>query len=411
MFIRSRSVWFAVTLYGGAALASSCAHVEAPKRTVRLEEYHVMARAAYDAQCLLERGNALAEADRYGEAVAPYMQLIEEFPSSRLVPVAHFNAGLCLEALMRFEEAASHHRKVVFAYPQSHLYQQASFHFVDTALRSQQWAEAEAGASRLMQQTSLTVEQRIQLGAGLAQALMAQHKLLEAETQARQTVQLFKAEVIKKPDLPKYYAAGANFYLAEAIRKQSFTLVLNDTILQAQQQKLGKRAEVLLKAQHEYYNTLLYTDKHWTALSGYRIGSMYDALWHAMMNAPVPENVSAEGHAIYRSELARMVKPLIRHAIRYWELTQLILINNRIEAEWAPQLALNIERMRGLLKVQPQGPEGIPVKSPAPTNASIPSSSHSSFAPVIQSENDQPKHDRHDQRDASVLKQSAKNQT
>ena len=55
-----------------------------------------------------------------------------------------------------------------------------------------------------------------------------------------------------------------------------------------------QRAELLLEAQREYFNTISFNNLdnyYWAAASGYRIGHMYDELWHAMMNAPVPANL------------------------------------------------------------------------------------------------------------------------
>lgn len=52
------------------------------------------------------------------------------------------------------------------------------------------------------------------------------------------------------------------------------------------------------------------------AASGNRIGNTYDELWHSVMSAPVPPNLPAEGHEVYREELAKLIKPPIRHAIR-----------------------------------------------------------------------------------------------
>src|SRR5262249_56510546 len=92
----------------------------------------------------------------------------------------------------------------------------------------------------------------------------------------------------------------------------------------------------------------------------YRIGNMYDELWHAIMAAPVPANLPREGHAVYHTELAKLIKPLVRHAIRYWELTQMFIERTGIQTPWATKIKTDLDRVRALLLEQPDGPGGLP---------------------------------------------------
>ena len=68
---------------------------------------------------------------------------------------------------------------------------------------------------------------------------------------------------------------------------------------------------------------------------------------------------------MYRDELAKLVKPLIRHAIRYWELTQMFIERTGIQTPWAEKIKTDLERVRGLLLEQPPGPGGLPSAAPA----------------------------------------------
>jgi hypothetical protein len=93
---------------------------------------------------------------------------------------------------------------------------------------------------------------------------------------------------------------------------------------------------------------------------------MYDELWSAIMQAPVPKHLPPEGHAIYHDELATLIKPLIRHAIRYWELTQMFIERTGIQTTWAEKIKTDLERVRSLLLTQPAGPGGLPADAPKP---------------------------------------------
>ena len=145
--------------------------------------------------------------------------------------------------------------------------------------------------------------------------------------------------------------------------------------LEPQKAVLLQRAQLLLEAQREYFNTISLNNLdnyHWAAASGYRIGNMYDELWHAIMDAPVPSHLPAEGHAIYHQELASLIKPLIRHAIRYWELTELFIERTGIKTTWAQKIQADLVRVRGLLLEQPPAPSGIAPQQEIPAPASPP---------------------------------------
>jgi hypothetical protein len=90
------------------------------------------------------------------------------------------------------------------------------------------------------------------------------------------------------------------------------------------------------------------------------------------MSAPVPAHLPAEGHAIYRDELAKLVKPLIRHAIRYWELTEMFIERTAIQTPWADKIKTDLARVRVLLLEQPAGPGGLPAPAAAPSSPAPP---------------------------------------
>src|SRR5690606_35296221 len=122
------------------------------------------------------------------------------------------------------------------------------------------------------------------------------------------------------------------FVLAESIRKRSEALPIPEGEVEVQHRALERKAQHILSAQREYFNVMQHRNAHWAAAAGYRIGAMYDRLWEEIMAAPTPpprnplppgtEEVYREE---YRLELARLVKPLLRHSIRYWELTLMMV--------------------------------------------------------------------------------------
>jgi PAS domain-containing protein len=137
---------------------------------------------------------------------------------------------------------------------------------------------------------------------------------------------------------------------------------------------LLKRAQLLLDAMREYANTITHTtsivqtNPKWAAASGYRIGAMYDKLWHDLMSAPVPKTLSEGAKELYPKELAKLIKPLLRHAIRYWELTLMMAERTGTQGEWVDKTRGDLERTRALMLEQPPGLGGLPAPA-APASA------------------------------------------
>jgi PAS domain-containing protein len=202
----------------------------------------------------------------------------------------------------------------------------------------------------------------------------AKAALDDAESQAQQALTFYRTKNTELAADP-YYAAASNYVVAESIRLRAEWLVFPDTTQEQQKAILVRRAELLLDAMREYANTITHTSSivntnpKWAAAAGYRIGAMYDKLWHDLMGAPVPQTLSEGAKEQYPKELAKLIKPLLRHAIRYWELTLMMAERTGGQGEWVEKTRADLERTRALLLEQPPGAGGLP---PTPTKAPEP---------------------------------------
>src|SRR5688572_31491948 len=98
-----------------------------PAKTIELEPMRIDVVStergpetrAYDARSLLDDGNAHLVLHRYDEALAAYDHLLADFPDSRLVVPALFNAGQALEGKEDWKGAADRYRRLLEAAPPS----------------------------------------------------------------------------------------------------------------------------------------------------------------------------------------------------------------------------------------------------------------------------------------------------
>ncbi|MEY2933927.1 MAG: hypothetical protein RL033_4676 [Pseudomonadota bacterium] len=371
-------------LLGTAACGARNSTPTTPNKVVEMEALRIVAKhdeagaysfESYDAEELFKRANAELAAGRCREAVVLYDRLENEFAGSRYQSAALYNAGLCLAQLDDKEGALTHFEALMSKLPDSPDIKHASFQAGHLQVALSRWDAAKKTALALLARNDLDPSERVESMSMQAEASLGQSQLDDAEHTAQQALTFYRtrpSELIPDP----YYAAAANFVVAEVIRQRGEQMAFPDTNQDEQKAVLVKRAQLLLDAQREYFNTIRHTEAHWAAAAGHRIGAMYDRLWQDLVHAPVPPTLSPGAKELYPQEMAKLIKPLLRHAIRYWELTLLMVERTGVRTEWADATRKDLERTRALLLEQPPGPGGLPSKpaQSAPTPTSGPQS-------------------------------------
>jgi tetratricopeptide (TPR) repeat protein len=346
------------------------------RELVEMEELHITAARgsqgyeldAYDAADLFKRGTELLNQKKCKEAVELYDRLVSEFATSQYASASFYNAGLCLQALGDFAGAAQRYSGLLQHFADSPDRKDAAFQLAEVEVQLERWSEVMAVVDELLARQDLSADERLEGMARRSQALLGQENFDEAERYARGALAFMRTRPKEDAIKDEFFAAACNYVLAESFRQREQKLDFPQG-LEPQKQVLLHRAELLLEAQREYFNTISLKNLdnyYWAAASGYRIGNMYDELWRAIMAAPVPANLPASGHAVYHEELAKLIKPLIRHAIRYWEMTQMFIERTGITTSWALKIKSDLDRVRALLLEQPEGPGGLPT---APASA------------------------------------------
>ena len=372
-----------LSLFASACAGSTSGTTVPSREKVEMEELRITATRqgdgyafdVYDAKDLFDRATELLNTQKCDQAVPLYDKVAAEFPDGGYASAALYNAGLCLQALGQFGPSAERYAKLRETYPASDDRKDASFQLSEVLVQLERWDEVIALADELLADESLAAYERLEGMARRSQGLLGKKQLDEAERYAKSALSFYRTRPADDRIPDDFFAAASNYVLAETYREraQSMSFPIG---LEEQKKVLVRRAELLLEAQREYFNTISLNNLdnyYWAAASGYRIGNMYDELWHAVMSAPVPPNLPAEGHETYRMELAKLIKPLIRHAIRYWELTLMFMERTGVKGAWADKTVADLDRVRALLLEQPEGPGGLealpPDKLPPRTGA------------------------------------------
>ena len=347
----------------------------ADREVIDMEELRITARRtddgaleldSYDAEGLFVRGTELLNNRRCRDAVTLYDRVADEFPTSRYVSPSLYNAGLCLREAGEHELAAERFERLLRDVPDSTDVKHAQLELSGVLASLERWERLVEITEASLARDDLTPDERVEALARRAQGLLGLEQFEDAQREARSAIAYWRAREEADAVRNNFHVAAANFVLAETIRHQGEAIAIPQAEVETQHQVLEQKAQYLLQAQREYFNVMQHRNAHWAAAAGYRIGAMYDHLWDEIMTAPTPppRNALPDGtegvyEEEYRLELARLVKPLLRHSIRYWELTLMMVERTGVRTEWAERVREDLERARARLLDQPEGPGGV----------------------------------------------------
>jgi hypothetical protein len=330
---------------------------------------------SYDAEGLFTQATALLHEGRCDEAVVLYDRVKTEFRSSGYYSPSLYNAGLCLEDKNQLDRSAVYFRELIANVPdtaENPDVRHAQFMLSNVLVRLSLWDEAIEIATRLLAREDLDSDERMEAMTRKAQAQFGANRFDEAERESRAALTFFRTRPDDARVLEDFYVGAANFVLAEVLRSRADAIELPEGTPEAQHEVLERRARLVLSAQTEYFNTIRHGNAHWAGAAGYRVGAVYDSFWAAITRAPVPPrpDLSAANYAMfseeYRSSLRQMIRPLLQHAVRYWEMTLMMMERTGVRSEWESQIRADLERVRSRLVESPVDVSAAPAAPTAP---------------------------------------------
>lgn len=364
-----------VTLLIAGVSLTGCSASAPPPLRHELEETRVVAHTSgdeivtesYDAGQLFERAYTASQRGDCEAATPLYGQIVDEFPSSRFAPLSLYNAALCLQRLGRYSESASRYEALIEAFPTSNDIKPAMFQLALVLHELERWDDLRGRAETLLERDDLRSHERLEAMTRRAQGLLGAGQVDAAERASRDALTYYRTRRGDEVIHDDYFAAAANFVMAESLRLRSEALSFPEAEVSEQHAVLDQRSQLLLEAQRAYFDTMRFHDARWAAAAGYRIGSMYERFFQDITAAPVPppgqpfEGAALESYrASYRQQLRDRVKPLMRHAINYWELTLMMAERTGLESvepEWVRRTRADLERVRATLIEEDTLPE------------------------------------------------------
>jgi TolA-binding protein len=318
---------------------------------------------AFDAATLFEQAGADLNQQKFKEAAAAYDRLVTDFADSRYSVAAYYNAGLALEGLKDYAGAAARYRALVEKHPGTHDALDALFRMGGCYAEVGNWAASADTFAQVLVYKDLSVGDRIEaMGRrGLAQYNMKDS--ITAERTFREAMNYYRAnETVERLD-SDFFLALCQYYLAE-ISHDTFRAMPVRLPEKQMKKDLEAKAEQLLVAQARYVDVARIRNPGWATAAGYQMATLYKEFYDALMDAPIPPQLTPEAKQVYTEELRKTIEPLLKKAIHAHELTQQVAERNGIDNEWVRKSNEQMEQLRAL--VAPPDVKDAPPLTPPP---------------------------------------------
>ncbi len=334
---------------GGAQVGKGASEPQ----SITMDALVVTPDGVYDAEDLFDHAYQLGKQNRCEEGIPYYEKVADEFADTQWASPALYNAGLCLHELSKGEAAAEFYERLLREHPGSEDTLHTRFQLAALYVSLERHERGLEIAKELLEIRDLDSDQKIEALARRSQHELGLGMIPEARRTARNAVGYYRSRPDNERVMDEFFAAAANYVFAETYRIEAEKIQIPETNAEQQHQVLERRATFMLQAQTEYFNTMRYSLAEWAAPAGYQIGAMYDLLYQDISKSPVPPpklEFSAAEMAVYeeeyRKELRKKIAPLVKHAVRYWELTMMMLERTGIESEWKDKIQAGLDRVR-----------------------------------------------------------------
>jgi tetratricopeptide (TPR) repeat protein len=313
------------------------------------KEGEAIKSTAYDAVLLFDEAFELYGEGKYDEALATYGRLLDEFPGTELAAAATFNLGLCLEKAGEIAEAASTYAGLVETYPGSEAVLDALFREGYCLEHLERWDAAIDVYTAILAISDLSGPDALEAMSRIGCIQLAAGRTEEAEESLRLAVQYFLTQSQVERFENTFYAARAQFHLAEMYRKE-FEAVTFTTDEAEIRQALEEKLAHMVEARDAYVQTIKMGNYYWAAAAGYMVGALFRTLYDQVMAAPLPPELdSDELVKMYYEMLGEKVRPLLESAVSVWEKTLLMAERVGLGGEWVEMTEQAMDEARGLL--------------------------------------------------------------
>jgi tetratricopeptide (TPR) repeat protein len=236
---------------------------------------------------VFEHARSLLQERKAREAAEIFDHLAARDDAGDIAPVALFNAGVAWEETGDREAALLRFRSTAERYPKGDVGKWAIIRSVRIHAYLEQWSQLSAMSDLLLTRADLIDIEKLEGLGSKALAVVEAGDPDAAEKLIAKGRDIIDALRLGEGGKLPLEVAQIHFALGEVrkLRSEAITFVpLPANFADA----LERRCQGLLDAQSAYSDAMRSYDAHWAAMSGYRVGELYQRLHRDVMAIPTP---------------------------------------------------------------------------------------------------------------------------
>jgi len=312
---------------------------------------------AYDAPELFEHAGKALSDKRLDDAIRLYAKLLKSFPESTYARPALYNLGLAQIDEKDWAAAVDSFKALIEKYPSHADAKDSLFQLGACHAEQGNWPASAEVFARVLDRKDLTADDRIE---AIARRGFAQFNLndLDAAEKTFRAAMTYKQSIEKEERLATdFYLAFSQYHLGQIFhsRFRKVALRMPETQLD---RDLEEKASLLLTAQRAYIDTIKFGNPAWASAAGFQVGSLYEELYDAFVNVPIPPELSGEARGVYQEELQKKIRILLEKSLR-WQRENLLMIERLgVTTDWAAKSKLAYAKLLKMLDPKLPDPAG-----------------------------------------------------
>jgi tetratricopeptide (TPR) repeat protein len=356
---------------------AACAHSAAPppaapkapaEKVVELEPMRIdvvetptgQEAHAYDARSLLEEGNEALLLHKYDDALGAYDHLLKDFPDSKLVPPALFNAGQALEGKEDWAAAAERYRRLLRDagnVPETKEDRKSAYFRLAAVLAESGQYEASAKTlEEVLDWDDLAPDERVEGLARLGFSLVETKDFAGGEEVLRSAISFYGEKSGTTHFESSYFVAMAQFYLGE-IPHQQFLAIPMRYPEEQMRRDVEQKSQLFLLARDRYVKTVDYKSPYWATAAVYQVAAMYKEFWDEWMAVPIPADFKPEEAKEYVKQVNEepQLRKLLEKALFFHEKNIAMARNANLATPWSRQSETDVDAVRQVIARQQRG--------------------------------------------------------
>lgn len=233
----------------------------------------------------------LLHAGRFREAAEAFDALAKADAPLDLVAASVFDGGIAWESAGERERALDHFRDAMRRFPDGEAGHGATVRAVRALAYLERWSELSTAADALLARSDLSDLDRIEGLGAKALAIVEAGDADGAERNVSKARDIVEARRLGEGGKLPVELAPVWFALGEIRRVRSEKIVFVPAPASFGE-ALERRCQGLLDAQSAFTDAMRSYDPHWAAMSGYRVGQLYQQLHRDVIDVPPPKTAT-----------------------------------------------------------------------------------------------------------------------